>query len=102
MKMDTAFFRSFFLNNDGLSSPLQATPATFDDSSPVVVVDLNHREAGELLGVSKSQRRQQDGDDVSCRDVCCLSSPGRKMHSMANRLKGESFVTIVTAMLDSI
>ena len=48
-----AFFRAFFVNNDGLSSPLRVTPATFDGTSPVVVVELNHREAGELLYVSK-------------------------------------------------
>lgn len=28
-------------------------PSTFDESSPVVVVELSNAEAGELLGVSK-------------------------------------------------
>lgn len=52
MQMDTAFFRSFFAD-DKLSHPLRITPDTFDDTTPVIVVDLNHSEAGELLGVSK-------------------------------------------------
>ena len=53
MEMDTAFFRSFFVNNDGLSSPLEITPATFEESSPIVVTELNNSQAGEILGVSK-------------------------------------------------
>lgn len=53
MKMDVAFFRSFFVDNDALSSPLQIAPSTFDETSPVVVVDMGHKHAGELLGVSK-------------------------------------------------
>ncbi|KAK3718717.1 hypothetical protein LTR37_004936 [Vermiconidia calcicola] len=53
MKMDTAFFRSFFIDNNALDSPLAVSPADFDAASPVVVVELNHGQAGELLGVSK-------------------------------------------------
>lgn len=51
--MNTAFFRNFFIDNDKLSKPLPITPTEFDDTSPVVVVDFNHHEAGELLGISK-------------------------------------------------
>lgn len=53
MQMDTAFFRSFFVTNDALSSPLKIAPSVFDETSPVVVVELDREEAGELLGVSK-------------------------------------------------
>ncbi|KAF2097017.1 hypothetical protein NA57DRAFT_77268 [Rhizodiscina lignyota] len=53
MKMDVAFFRSFFVNNDALSKPLQIAPSDFDDTSSVVVVEMGHNQAGELLGVSK-------------------------------------------------
>ena len=53
MKMDLAFFRSFFAENEGLSKPLKITPPTFDDNTPVIVAELKHSEAGELLGVSK-------------------------------------------------
>ena len=52
-QMDLAFFRSFFVDNEGLSSPLKTTPATFDENSPVFVVEMGHKDAGELLGVSK-------------------------------------------------
>jgi hypothetical protein len=51
--MDTAFFRAFFVDNKGLTNPLQITPTEFDDDTPVVVVDVGHHQAGELLGVSK-------------------------------------------------
>ena len=51
--MDIAFFRSFFGENEGSSRPLRITPSTFDDDTPLIVAELNHREAGELLGVSK-------------------------------------------------
>ena len=44
--MDTAFFRSFFAENEGLSKPLKITPSTFDDSTPVVVAELNHGKPG--------------------------------------------------------
>lgn len=53
MQMDTAFFRSFFTENGRLSKPPRITPSTFDDNMPVVVAELNHHEAGELLAVSK-------------------------------------------------
>lgn len=51
--MDTAFFRTFFVDNDKFSKQLPITPTEFDDSSPVVVVELSHQQAAELLGVSK-------------------------------------------------
>ncbi|KAH7113355.1 hypothetical protein EDB81DRAFT_670264 [Dactylonectria macrodidyma] len=53
LQMDTAFFRTFFVDNDKLSKPLPITPPEFDETTPVVVVDLSHHQAGELLGVSK-------------------------------------------------
>ena len=53
MKMDVAFFRSFFVDNDALSSPLQIAPSTFDEDTSVVVVEMGNKSAGELLGVSK-------------------------------------------------
>ncbi|KAK4543709.1 hypothetical protein LTR36_005354 [Oleoguttula mirabilis] len=51
--MDTAFFRSFCVDNSSLSQPVEVTPSTFDDSTPVVVVELTFLAAGEVLGVSK-------------------------------------------------
>ncbi|KAM4063390.1 hypothetical protein HRG_012671 [Hirsutella rhossiliensis] len=53
LQMDTAFFRTLFVDNDKLSKPLPITPTEFDDTTPVVAVDLIHHQAGELLGVSK-------------------------------------------------
>ncbi|CEJ62727.1 hypothetical protein PMG11_11218 [Penicillium brasilianum] len=53
LQMDTAFFRTFFVDNDKFSKQLPITPTEFDDSSPVVVVELSHQQAAELLGVSK-------------------------------------------------
>ncbi|KJZ69678.1 hypothetical protein HIM_10925 [Hirsutella minnesotensis 3608] len=53
LQMDTAFFRTLFVDNDKLSKPLSVTPAEFDDTTVVVVVDLTHHQAGELFGVSK-------------------------------------------------
>jgi hypothetical protein len=40
--MDTAFFRTLFVGNDKLSKPLPITPTEFDDTAPLVVVDLSH------------------------------------------------------------
>jgi hypothetical protein len=51
--MGTTFFRTFFVDNDKLRKPLSITPAKFDDTTPVVVVELRNHSAGELLGVSK-------------------------------------------------
>ncbi|KAF9468123.1 hypothetical protein BDZ94DRAFT_1247244 [Collybia nuda] len=45
--MDCAFMRNFF----GGSSTI--TPADFDESSPVVVAELNNTQAGVVFGVSK-------------------------------------------------
>jgi len=55
MDMDLVFFRSFFTNprHAGLSSPLKITPAVFDETTPVVVADVTHKQAGELLGLTK-------------------------------------------------
>ncbi|KAH8670745.1 hypothetical protein BGZ61DRAFT_537377 [Ilyonectria robusta] len=53
LQMDTAFFRTFFVDNDKLSKPLPITPTEFDDTTPVVVVDLSRNQSGELLGVTK-------------------------------------------------
>jgi len=50
--MDLAYFNSFFRNPD-LSTPIDITPSTFDASTTVVVAELNHAQAGELLGVKK-------------------------------------------------
>ncbi|KHO10691.1 reverse transcriptase, RNaseH [Metarhizium robertsii ARSEF 23] len=46
LQMDTAFFRAFFVDNKGLTNPLQITPTEFDDGTPVVVVDVGHHQAG--------------------------------------------------------
>lgn len=51
--MDTPFFRTFFVDNDKLSKPLSITPTEFNDTTPVIVLDVSHHQAGELLGVSK-------------------------------------------------
>lgn len=51
--MDTDFFRSFFVANDSLTTPLRIEPMDFDKCSPVIVVEMTHGQAGQLLGVSK-------------------------------------------------
>jgi hypothetical protein len=53
MKMDLAFFRSFFVDNDNLTQPLTVMPETFDESTPAVIIEMGNRAAGELLGVTK-------------------------------------------------
>ncbi|KAH8753296.1 hypothetical protein F5883DRAFT_469381 [Diaporthe sp. PMI_573] len=53
LQMDTAFFRTLFVDNNKLSKPLPITPTEFDDTTPVVVMDLSYHQASELLGVSK-------------------------------------------------
>ncbi|POR37636.1 Uncharacterized protein TPAR_02165 [Tolypocladium paradoxum] len=53
LQMDTAFFRTFFVDNDKLSKPPPITPTEFNDTTPVVVVEFTHDQAGALLGVSK-------------------------------------------------
>lgn len=52
MDMDVSFFRSFFIDNHSLTSPLNVVPDTFE-GTPVVLIKMGHKEAGELLGVSK-------------------------------------------------
>ncbi|OCL06529.1 hypothetical protein AOQ84DRAFT_321313 [Glonium stellatum] len=52
LTMDLAYFNSFFRNPE-LKTPIDITPSTFDASTPVVVAELGHAQAGELLGVSK-------------------------------------------------
>ncbi|KAF7195071.1 hypothetical protein HII31_03539 [Pseudocercospora fuligena] len=53
MQMDMQFFRSFFMDSENLTKPLSPMPAEFDDATPIVVVEMNRTQAGELLGVSK-------------------------------------------------
>lgn len=53
MQMDVPFFRSFFVDNDSLTSPLAVVPDIFDESTPAVVIEMGHKAAAELLGVSK-------------------------------------------------
>jgi hypothetical protein len=53
MDMDLPFFRSFFVDNSSLTSPLAIVPDTFDENTPAVVIEMGHKAAGELLGVSK-------------------------------------------------
>jgi hypothetical protein len=53
MDMDVAFFRSIFVDNNSLTSPLTVVPDIFDESTPAVVIEMGHKAAGELLGVSK-------------------------------------------------
>ena len=53
MDMDLPFFRSFFVDNNSLTSPLTVVPDIFDGSTPAVVIEMGHQAAGELLGVSK-------------------------------------------------
>ena len=42
-----------FVDNPDLSSQVLVEPQDFDEDSPIVVVELNHTQAGEILGVSK-------------------------------------------------
>jgi hypothetical protein len=53
MDMDVPFFRSFFVDNSSLSSPLAVVPDTFDENTPAVVIEMGHNAAAELLGVTK-------------------------------------------------
>jgi len=53
MDMDVAFFRSIFIDNNSLTSPLTVVPDIFDESTPAVVIEMGHNAAAELLGVSK-------------------------------------------------
>jgi hypothetical protein len=53
MDMDVPFFRSFFVDNNSLTVPLTVVPDIFDESTPAVVIEMGHKAAGELLGVSK-------------------------------------------------
>ena len=53
MQTDTIFFRSLFVDNEGLTSAINIAPTVFDESTAVVVIELNHKQAGEVLGVSK-------------------------------------------------
>jgi hypothetical protein len=53
MQMDIASFRGVFIDHKDLSKPLTVVPEDFNDESPVVVIELNHTQAGEVLGVSK-------------------------------------------------
>lgn len=51
--MDTIVFRASFVYNPALSIPAKVTPETFDETTPVVVVELSSNAAGAILGVSK-------------------------------------------------
>ena len=52
--MDTPFFRNFFVQALGdVPTGHKLTPAVFDESTPVVVLELNNETAGSSLGVSK-------------------------------------------------
>jgi hypothetical protein len=84
--MDTAFFRSFFVDNDKLSNPLRITPTDFDDA-PVVVVDLSHDQAGELLGVSKVK----GGNRMA---TCCVLSEPRQGQDLV--------VCVASSLLDGL
>ncbi|KAK5120484.1 hypothetical protein LTR85_006139 [Meristemomyces frigidus] len=53
LTMDTGFFHAFFVANSSLSQPVKVTPSTYEDTTPVVVVELGSLAAGEVLGVSK-------------------------------------------------
>ncbi|KAF2670265.1 hypothetical protein BT63DRAFT_424209 [Microthyrium microscopicum] len=53
MDMDLKFFRNFFIDNDSLTKPLQPTPEDFDEITPVVMIEMGNKSAGEILGVSK-------------------------------------------------
>ena len=53
MDMDVPFFRSFFVDNDSLSSPLTVVPDIFDESTPAVVIEMGYKAAAELLGSTK-------------------------------------------------
>ena len=53
MTMDLTFFRNFFVDNESLTKPLDVVPKEFDGTTPVVVIDMGNRAAGEILGVSK-------------------------------------------------
>ncbi|KAF8899663.1 hypothetical protein CPB85DRAFT_1327392 [Mucidula mucida] len=48
VEMDVAFFRSFFG-----SAGVAIVPASYDESTPVVVATLTNRTAGAVFGVSK-------------------------------------------------
>ncbi|KAJ6039124.1 hypothetical protein N7499_003066 [Penicillium canescens] len=76
LQIDTAFFRTFFVDNDKLSKPVSITPTEFDDTSPVVVVEFSHHQAAELLGVSKVK----GGNRLSTTHLaamCVVFYPGR-------------------------
>jgi hypothetical protein len=53
MDMDMPFYRSFFVDNDSLTSQLTIVPDIFDKSTPAVVIEMGHKAAAELLGASK-------------------------------------------------
>lgn len=51
--MDLTFFNALFVANSSLSQPAKVAPSTYDESTPVVVVEMESLAAGEVLGVSK-------------------------------------------------
>ena len=50
--MGLVYFNSFFRNPDP-STSIDITPPIFDTSTTVVVAELNHAQARELLGMRK-------------------------------------------------
>ena len=53
LDMNAAFFQSFFVNNAAVSSPIKLLPIAYDHDRPGVVAELDHKQTGEMLGVSK-------------------------------------------------
>jgi hypothetical protein len=74
--MDLPFFRSFFASNTGLSTPLSITPATFDKDTPVVVAELNGKQAGEVFGISKVKGGNRM-EATHLRSMCVVFYPAK-------------------------
>ena len=74
--MDIPFFRDFFVFNTEMSKPAELQPQMFERDTPVVVIELDSKAAGELLGVSKVKGGNRY-ETIHLESMCILCSVRR-------------------------
>jgi hypothetical protein len=74
MEINIAFFRASFIEAKGLTKLVVSTPSEFDDSTPVLVIEMGNGQAGEVLGVSAVKDGESNGYDAFGVYDCCVLS----------------------------